>query len=89
MLISTLLINIGIASLIEVRNPLKIDGFKQIRYKILSSIINIAANRALRLDVTPSKILDAYHITNHSFVKYYKTPCVSTGRFEKYGGNTD
>ena len=64
-----LLTAIGIASLSEVKMSPKIsDG--QIKYIVLSIRINAMANRALRLDVAPSKILGVYHITNHLFVKY-------------------
>ena len=58
------------------------DG--QIKYIILSIKINAMASRALLLDVAPSKILGVYHITNHLFVKYCKTPRISTERKEVY-----
>ena len=73
-----LLTAIGIASLSEVKMSPKIsDG--QIKYIVLSIMINAMANRALRLDVAPSKILGVYHNHKSSFCQVLQNARIRTG----------
>ena len=59
------------------------DG--QIKYIVLSIMINAMANRALRLDVAPSKILGVYHNHKSSFCQVLQNAPHFYGAHQKRG----